>query len=71
MHVLRTVSGGSFIIPLLQGSNDMNQSIDTGTNIYTINCSNRGGSLKIMKTYTYEPCFEIYIDTMYICLNGT
>ena len=53
VHVLRTVSGGSFIIPLFQGSNDMNQNIDTGTNIYTINCSNRGGSLKIMKICTY------------------
>ena len=48
VHVLRTVSGGSFIIPLFQGSNDMNQSIDSVTNIYTINCSNRGGSLKII-----------------------
>ena len=53
VHVLRTVSNGSFIIPLFQGSNDMNQSIDTGTNIYTINCSNRGGSLKIMKLNSY------------------
>ena len=53
VHVLRTVSGGSFIIPLFQGSNDMNQNIDTGTNIYIINCSNRGGSLKIMKICTH------------------
>ena len=53
VHVLRTVSGGSFIIPLFQGSNDLNQSIDTGTNIHTTNCSNRGGSLKIMKMSSY------------------
>ena len=31
VHVLRTVSRGSFIIPLFQGNNEMNQSIDTGT----------------------------------------
>ena len=53
VHVLRSVNGGSSIIPLFQGSNDMNQSIDSGTNIYTINCSNRGGSLKIMKISSY------------------
>ena len=53
VHVLQSVNGGSFIIPLFQGSNDMNQSIDTGTNNYTIYCSNRGGSLKIMKICTY------------------
>ena len=45
VHVLQSVNGVSFIIPLFQCSNDVNQSIDTGTNIYTINCSNSGGSL--------------------------
>ena len=46
VHVLRNVDNGSFIIPLFQGSNEMNQSIDTGTNIFTIYCANRGGILK-------------------------
>ena len=53
VHVLRTVSGGSFIIPVFHGSNDKDESIDTGTNIYTINCANRGGSFKIMKLNSY------------------
>ena len=54
VHVLRNVSGGSFIIPLFQGNtNDMNQSIDTGTNIYSLYSSLRGGTLKIMKLCTY------------------
>ena len=53
VHVLRSVNGGSFIIPLFQGSNNMDQSIDTGTNINSINCANRGVSLKLLKICTY------------------
>ena len=53
VHVLRSVNGGSYTILLFQGSNNINQSIDTGTNIYTINCSIGGGSMQILKINSY------------------
>ena len=53
VHVLRSVNGGSFTIVLFQGSNDVNQSIDTGTNVRTINCSIGVGSMQILKICSY------------------
>ena len=48
-----TMSSYVHVLRLFQGSNEMNQSVDTGTNIFTIYCANRGGILKIMKISSY------------------
>ena len=53
VHVLRNVNGGSFTIPLYQGSNNIGQSITTGINANFLDCEIAEGALIKTKLLSY------------------